>query len=415
VASSAELPFELSPLQAEVFFDGARFKVVVAGRRSGKTVLALEWLTVETLSRGPGALGMYVAPFRVQAKAIAWELLLKVTRDVRESKNESDLSVTLADGSRILVRGADDPESLEGVGVHALVLDEYARMRPQAWTHSLRPAVADTGGRVLFIGKPRGANHLAEAYERGRDPLSSDWRSWLFTTAEAGFVGADDIAEARATLPDRAFRQEFEASFEQAAGRVYPEFLTRTHVVSPRDVPARFRRVIVGTDWGYSSPGVMLAVGADSDGRLWCFDEEYHRERVVSAEPSGWLAIADRVLERCRARAHDVAFACDPSGAGHIAALRQHLSGRAVVYGADNGWHEGSRRVSCAMLNLRDGRPGLLVSNACPNLARELLGYCYAERRGVQTEEPVDANDHCCDALLYAALAHTSPPSVRLL
>ena len=386
-----------------MFRDPSRFLVLVAGRRFGKTILAITWLLAEVMRRAPGSLAYYVAPFRTMAKAIAWEMLLEATRGWRVGPpSHSELTVRLPGGRRVALKGADDPETLEGVGLVAVVLDEFGRMKLDAWQKRIRPALSDQAGRALICGKPRGANHLKDVYDDGQGATrKADWRSWLFRTVDGGFVPADDLAEARRTLPAKVFRQEYEATFESLAGRVYEDFTRRTHVVPAAEVARmRFSQTVIGVDWGFTDAGVMLVYGRTGSGRRVVIHEEYHTGKHV-ADP-GWLTIARDLRERF---APVSSFVADPSESGYISALRAHLNGRPVVYGADNRRHEGVRRLSIAMLPMSDGKPGLLVSDACTNTIRELESYVYREVGGRTTEEPMDGNDHICDSARYCELA----------
>ena len=129
-----EFPWRLTWRQAELLRATERYLVLVAGRRFGKTICAITWLCREILAKPPGALGYYVAPYRVMAKAIAWDVLKQATRKFRVGlPNESELSVTLPGDRKIVLKGADDPETLEGVGLSAAVIVEVARMKLAAW------------------------------------------------------------------------------------------------------------------------------------------------------------------------------------------------------------------------------------------------------------------------------------------
>jgi len=414
--------WRLTPRQAAIWRARERFLVLVSGRRFGKTVLALLWLIREVRAREDGALGYYVAPFRVQAKAIAWDILVGLTRGMRVAKNESELTVTLPGGRKIALRGSDDPEHLEGVGLVAVVLDEFGKMKLAAWEKSIRPTLADRNGRALLCGKPRGHNHLKDAFDRGQPGPQHDaeWRSWIYTTADGGFVPQSDIAEAKRTLPGRVFRQEYEAAFEALAGRVYDEWQrTRNgqpwHLVPADEVRRRwydagrnrwnFRCIVVGVDWGRVAPGVMLAVGATGTGQLVVFAEEYHRDLLVT--DVGWLRIAKAMRKSC---APVERFVADPSEPDNITAVRLALGGRPVVENADNSVADGIRRVSIAMLQQRGaGAPGLVVSDACVNTVREVEGYVWREVKGAATEEPnQNTPDHAMDALRYAVMALTT-------
>jgi hypothetical protein len=367
-------------------------------------------LCIEVMRREPGSLGYYVAPFRVMAKQIAWDMLLRATQGIRVAKNESELTVTLPGHRKIALKGADDPETLEGVGLVAAVLDEFARMKLAAWEKSLRPALSDKRGRVLFCGKPRGHNHLKAFYERGQDgPQKADgWRSWLFTTAQGGNVATSDIGEARETLPSKVYRQEYEATFETAAGRIYEDFTRRAHVVPHETIERewcvngrwRFRQILVGTDWGYSHNGVMLVVGVTGGGQLVVIHEEVHQQMLVTE--SGWLGVARRLTETFGVDE----FQCDPSEPGNIRALRDVFDRypNVLVVNADNAVGAGILDVQTALLPMGD-RPGLIVSDRCTHTIREFESYVFREANGIPSEEPVKADDHCMDALRYAVRA----------
>jgi Terminase large subunit, T4likevirus-type, N-terminal len=212
----------LRPAQMEVFQCEKRFRVLVAGRRFGKTQLAL----VELLraSCGAGRLVWYVAPNARQAKRIAWNRLKQLTQPFWYGKpNESDLSIRMRWGGVIALRGADQYDALRGSGLDFVVLDEYASMRPECWTEVLRPALADRRGGALFIGTPYGSNHLQERFEQAME--HPEWGAFRFTTLEGGNVSAEELASAAGELDEKLFRQEFEASFEGATyGQTYYAF-----------------------------------------------------------------------------------------------------------------------------------------------------------------------------------------------
>lgn len=226
--TSAEISVELRPPQMEVFQCEKRFRVLVAGRRFGKTYLA----TVELLRAawGPGRMAWYVAPSYRQAKRIAWERLKRLTEPYwAGAPSETELTIRLRWGATIAVRGADQYDSLRGEGLDFVVLDEYASMRPECWTEVLRPALSDRRGRALFIGTPQGRNHLFEQFEHAQsDP---EWSAFQFTTIEGGNVAEDELASAARELDERLYRQEFEASFESAGyGEAYHAFSYQENV-----------------------------------------------------------------------------------------------------------------------------------------------------------------------------------------
>jgi hypothetical protein len=212
----------LKPPQWTVFCSPQRFRVLAAGRRFGKTHLALAELI--RAASGPGRLAWYVAPTYKQAKRIAWERLKQMTRKCWVSKpNETDLSIKLIGGGTIALRGADNYDSLRGNGLDFVVLDEFASMAPKAWTEVLRPALSDRLGGALFIGTPKGLNHFYDLYQNAQ--AQADWQAFHFTTEEGGHVAPEEIESARSQLDERTYRQEFQANFENLShGIVYYAF-----------------------------------------------------------------------------------------------------------------------------------------------------------------------------------------------
>src|SRR5258706_9817030 len=212
----------LKPPQWKVFTCDRRFRILAAGRRFGKTYLALIELVREAW--GPGRLVWYIAPTYKQAKRIAWKRLKKLTRPYWASKpNETDLSIELVGGGTIALRGADNYDSLRGVGLDFVVLDEFASMSLLVWTEVLRPALSDRQGGALFIGTPRGFNHFYDLVQeaQGRE----DWASFQFTTEQGGNVSESELEQAANEMDERTWRQEFEATFENSGeGLVYYAF-----------------------------------------------------------------------------------------------------------------------------------------------------------------------------------------------
>jgi hypothetical protein len=172
----------LKPAQWIVFDCSKRFRVLVAGRRFGKTYLAM----VELIRAAsvPGRLVWYVGPTNKQSKMILWKSLKEMTKKYWAAKpNETDLRLELIFGGTICLRGAENYDSLRGEGLDLVVLDEYASISREAWTEVLRPALADREGGALFIGTPQGFNHFHQLVESAEG--QPDWEVFQFTTAEA--------------------------------------------------------------------------------------------------------------------------------------------------------------------------------------------------------------------------------------
>lgn len=222
----------LSEPQKQVASSPARMRCLVSGRRFGKTTLALRELA--RFASVPKSRIFFCAPTYRQAKTVAWNPLkdkLIAQRWVAKT-NETDLTITLKNGSTISLRGTDNFDSLRGVGLHFLVMDEFSDCHPDAWERVLRPTLSDTGGHALFLGTPRGRNMLYDHYMKGQDPDEPEWASWQFTTLQGGNVPPEEIEKARRSLSEDVFNAEYMADFVTFAGRVYYPFDARIHCAS---------------------------------------------------------------------------------------------------------------------------------------------------------------------------------------
>ena len=173
------LDINLLDWQQEVWNDETRFKVVAAGRRTGKSRLAAYLLLVNGLQAEKGHV-FYVAPTQGQARDIMWNLLLDLGKDVIKHSHVNNMQITLLNDVIISVKGADRPETMRGISLFYLVMDEYADMKPEVWESILRPALTDLRGGCLFIGTPIGRNHFYELYKQAEE--TEGYRAWHYTS-----------------------------------------------------------------------------------------------------------------------------------------------------------------------------------------------------------------------------------------
>jgi hypothetical protein len=219
----AELNFQLLKWQQEVFKDSTRFKVIAAGRRCGKSRLSAVTLLIEGINCPEGSSVMYVAPTLGQARTIIWDLLMELGRPIIKSAHINNLEITLVNGRKILVRGADNPDSLRGVSLTYLVMDEVAFIKAEIWEKVLRAALSDKKGRAMFISTPSGRNHFYDWYQLGQSGEDEEWKSWHFTTADNETIDPKEIEAAKRTLSSFAFNQEYMSSFNNAGAGLFKE------------------------------------------------------------------------------------------------------------------------------------------------------------------------------------------------
>lgn len=247
----------LSNPQQTIVSAPQRFKVVIAGRRFGKTHLSIRELC--KAARLPEREVWYVAPTYKQAKMIVFKKLRKKLQDLRwvNKTNETNLSFELKNGSTISLKGADNYDSLRGVGLDFLVLDEFADIDPEAWYETLRPTLADKMGSALFIGTPKGMNWAKDLYDLA-DQYPEEWASFQYTTEQGGQVPQSEIEAARRSLDLRTFNQEFRATFETFSGRIYYAFERKVNV-KPYTDPLP-RELHLGVDFNVDPMSAVLSV-----------------------------------------------------------------------------------------------------------------------------------------------------------
>ena len=218
-----QLNFSLLKWQQDVFKDPTRFKVIAAGRRCGKSRLSAVTLLIEGINCPEGSSVMYVAPTLGQARTIIWDLLMDLGRPIIKSAHVNNLEITLVNGRKILVRGADNPDSLRGVSLTYLVMDECAFIKSEIWEKVLRAALSDKKGRAMFISTPSGRNHFYDWYQLGQSGNDEEWKSWHFTTADNETIDPKEIEAAKRTLSSFAFKQEYLSSFDNAGAGLFKE------------------------------------------------------------------------------------------------------------------------------------------------------------------------------------------------
>lgn len=221
----SSLSIQLLPWQEEVWQDPARFKVIVAGRRTGKTQYARYRLVVEALET-PNCEVFYVAPTMNQARKLMWKELLEITHGLQSAKNPphvNNLEITLINGSVISLRGADRPDTMRGVKLKFVVLDEYADIKPDVWETIIRPALADLKGDAVFIGTPKSKNHFYDLYKAAGLGEDEAWKAWHFTSFDNPTIDPKEIEAAKKSMSSFAFQQEFMASFANQGSEIFKD------------------------------------------------------------------------------------------------------------------------------------------------------------------------------------------------
>ena len=388
----------LSKPQEEIVQDQHRFKVVVAGRRFGKTHLAIRQLCY--FARKPEQEVWYVSPTYKQSKMIVWRKLKQRLLDLNWIKkaNESELTILLKNGSTIALKGADNEDSLRGVGLDYLIMDEFADIDPEAFFEVLRPTLADREGKAMFIGTPKGiANWAYDLYQMEHD-YPDAWKSFQYTTIDGGNVTAEEIEAAKRDLDERQFRQEFLATFETYTGRIYyafdrlqnvkeaPEFTSHTG-----DIGA----VYIGMDFNIDPMSAVIAVRQGDS--LYVIDEirmfSSNTQEAVDEIKSRYPKTKVWVYPDPAARQRKTSA----GGATDITILQN----AGFVVKAPNSHTPIRDRINAVNSRLCDstGIRRLYISNRCKYTLEGLERHTYKE--GTTQPDKDSGYDHMMDALGY--------------
>jgi predicted phage terminase large subunit-like protein len=250
------LQFRLHPAQLEVFQSPKRFVIVTAGRRFGKTYLAATRAMTKAFDprnvlRKPVFI---VAPIATQAKLLYWQLILDKLGGVGgqyiENAHINDGHIFLRNGVMIGVKGSDRPDTLRGVGIWHVELDEYADMKPETWESILRPALADVKGTAGFIGTPKGRNHFWDLIQDAKkDENIPHWDVFHYVSTANPFLDKGEIELAKNTMSSATFRQEFMASFEAGGTDSFKEEWFKYSDEEPFETDAKGEKKVLPGDW----------------------------------------------------------------------------------------------------------------------------------------------------------------------
>lgn len=259
--------------QLEVANDPARFKVLAAGRRWRKSSLGvLSCLDVALR----GGIAWWVAPTYPMA-AIGWRMLTRLAAQIPNTiKREVDKIIIMPSGGHVQIKSADKPDSLRGEGLDLAVLDECAFMVEPAWTEALRPALSDKKGKALFLSTPKGRNWFHKIWLRGQDPLEHDWQSWKFPTVSNPHIDPNEIENAKNSLPEQIFMQEYLADFIEDAGLVFRN-ISACAVAQPRVAMTHpLESYVFGVDWGKLNDFTVITV-IDAEHRSMVYMDRFNQ------------------------------------------------------------------------------------------------------------------------------------------
>lgn len=380
--------------QQQVADSDHRFRVLVAGRRFGKTHLAIR--EIAKAARYPDRLIYYVAPTYKMSKTIVWKKLKRKLQSLNwvQKANETELSLTLVNGTEIHLKGAENYDSLRGQGLDFLCIDEAADISPEAWYEVLRPMLADKNGRCLFLGTPKGMNWFKDLFDLART-RPTVWKSWQFTTIDGGNVPEEEVEQARLDLDPRIWRQEFCATFENFSGIIAYAF--GEHNFKAADPITATEPLIIGTDFNVN-PMSSVVMRRTKDG-LHAIDE-------IVIHGSNTNELVEEI--RNRYPTNPVTVYPDPAGVQR----KTSANGNTDIKILENAgftvrYHRQhppvKDRINAAnslFFRREDGTTRFLIDPRCKSTIKSLQQFCF--KPDTQIPDKDSGFDHMFDALTYA-------------
>lgn len=380
----------LTPAQETICKDDSRFRVAVTGRRFGKTHCAIRELARHAAAKDKAEVH-YVSPSYRMSKSIVWDKLKEKLKDLRwvDTTNESEMSIRLKNGSRIKLKGADNPDSLRGVGLDFLVLDEFQDIDPRAWYEILRPTLSDKKGKALFTGTPRGVGSwshemFTEAQER------EDWGAHTYRTIDGGIVTQDEIEQAKQEMDEQTFEQEYLATFTTWRKSVAYNFNRNTHV-TPYE--GDITELFVGMDFNVSPFTCAIAT----------IDKHVHFIDEIALDGGHTEAVALEL--RRRYPQSKITIFPDPAcnqkrtsagGKTDLSILQNHQF--PCRFRPKHTPVKDRVNALNAKLKSASGEIGMFVSPKCKNIIRSLERLSYKEDSSIIQH---DGNEHMFDATSY--------------
>jgi PBSX family phage terminase large subunit len=404
------MKISLSHWQTTVWDDNHRYKVINAGRRAGKTMLVVLKI-IDFATRNSDKQIWYIAPTYKQAKQIVWEMLAQyVPKDLIAKRNETDLVLQLKTGSKISLKGADNPDSLRGVKIDLAIFDEVAFFArwDEVWK-ILRPTMADSKADAWFISTPNGFNHfkhLADNYvPSGNYKIfrDGDVKYFHYTTYDNPYIDEKEIEMMKDEMDDDSFAQEIMGEFRKLTGLIYKDFKRDTHMVKiPNDRFGPNWTFTRSLDFGFSHKTAVgyFAISPDQT-EIYMYDGLY-QEGLTEYD----IANVCLVKDSGKVITNPVADSAQPMSIEELKKYGVHFA--PVEKGRDSVKH-GIAKVSELLRIRKDtGKPTLMFNSNLTWMAEELEKYRWMERKtdGAIMEVPYKKDDDGCDMVRYFAMSY---------
>lgn len=390
---------ELTQAQDKIAASNSRFRVVVCGRKFGKTTLESEEIKAKAISKDSQRV-LYIAPTLGDARRLMWDRLRKELESVIVSENDTRLELKIKTQfggiSNIFLGSWELVNNYRGDEFDFILLDEVQDYRNfwVGWQEAMRPTLTPRQGSALFTGTAKGFNHLYDLYNLAY--TDTDYTSFHFTTYDNPYIPVEEIEKAKHELTEDRFAQEYLGDFRKSEGLVFKEFDRTRHTYT--EPVYDFSELLEGVDFGFTNPTAVLEIKVKQG--TYYVDHELYRTGMTDDETGDYVA----------SRRPNKVYA-DPAQPQSIEVMkRKGLNIRDVLKGKDS--------IQAGIDRIRElfKQNKLCIHSSCVNLITELETYSYADKSPYRNanENPIDEFNHAIDALRYVVNTHTiSKPFVR--
>lgn len=380
---------ELTEAQTKIVEDLHRFRVLICGRKFGKTTLASQELLGAAVYID-GARILYVAPTLGDARRLMWDRMKHILGKTIIKENDTRMEITVPTvnkkKSTLFLGSWELVNNYRGDEFNLIIFDEVQDYKDfwVGWQEAMRPTLTPRKGTAMFMGTPKGFNHLYDLYNA--EYQDTNWKSFRFSSYDNPFIDKEEIDAAKKDQTEDRFAQEYLAEFRKKEGLVFPEFDRNKHLYEEE---IRTTTTVVGIDWGYHVAAVPIIKIKDN---TFYVDDLLYRGGMTDEEVADWVAT----------RKPQKAYP-DPENPGAIKLLKQKgVNVREVKKGP------GSIEHGCQAIRELFKQNRLFIHKRCLGLINELEMYSYPEKRlnHSENENPQDEFNHAIDALRYVVDNH---------
>lgn len=382
---------KLHKYQDEAIFSKERFKAIVAGLQSGKTIAGAVWTRMQ-FDEFPADTGLICAPTHKILEQSTLPKFFEINPDLKKYYHKSDSCIEVPGRGVIYIRSTENPNVIEGMTLRWIWADEAGQMKLDAWVN-FQGRLSILQGSLFCTTTPYTMNWLYnDFYQQWKDG-NENYRVIQYRSCDNPYFPKEEYERVKATMDGRTFRRRYDGMFEKMEGLVYEDFMPSVHVIDPIEI--QFKEVIIGVDWGFTNEAAIAVIGITMANEYYLVDEYYQSGKVTS-----------EIIERLKyfQKKYRVRFFYpDPAEADRLEEMkRQGIFPREVLKNKDSV----RRGIDAVRTLIRENR--FFVFKHCIYTQDEISTYHYQDyREGKnEAEDPAKENDHLMDAIRYAVMTY---------